>query len=81
MNEKLTVAEQILQFNKSLSRQLFDLPAGFKIVNPFVGSQKEQVKKIMVAFYQKYYHDSHTRRLILGSSPARRGSAVIGVPV
>lgn len=80
MIEIMTFAEQILQFNEKLSRRSFDLPSGFKIINPFQGDQKEQVRKVTTAFYQKYYNDTHTRRLILGSSPARRGTAVTGVP-
>lgn len=76
----MTFAEQILQFNDNLSQQSFTLPAGFKIINPFVGDQKEQVKKVTTAFYQKYYNDNNTRRLIFGSSPARRGTAITGVP-
>lgn len=80
MIEKMTIAEQILQFNKKLSHESIDLPAGFKVINPFKEDQKVQVRKITTAFYQKYYNDTHTRRLILGSSPARRGSAVTGVP-
>lgn len=80
MNNKYTFAEQILQFNDSLSQEVFKLPNGFKVINPFSGNNKEQVWKIARAFYQKYYNDTQTRRLILGSSPARRGSAVIGIP-
>lgn len=80
MNEKVTFAEQVLQFNDKLSHESLDLPAGFKVINPFNGDQKELVKKISSAFYQKYYNDTRPRRLILGSSPARRGSAVTGVP-
>lgn len=80
MIEKKTFAEQILQFNEELSRKSFDLPTGFKIINPFKGDQKEQVRKVTTAFYQKYYNDTHPRRLILGISPARRGSAITGVP-
>jgi len=80
MIEKMTFAEQILQFNDNLSHESLDLPAGFKVINPFRGDQKELVRKITTAFYQKYYNDAHTRRLILGSSPARRGTAVTGVP-
>lgn len=76
----MTFAEQILQFNNNLSQQSLALPTGFKIINPFVGIQKEQVKKVTTAFYQKYYNDTHTRRLILRSSPARRGTAITGVP-
>lgn len=80
MSEKKTFAEQVLRFNEKLSHELFDLPSGYKIINPFVGGQKKQVKEITTAFYQKYYNDTSTRRLILGSSPARRGTAVTGIP-
>lgn len=80
MSEKKTFAEQILQFNEKLSHELFELPSGYKIINPFVGEQKQQVKEVTTAFYKKYYNDTSTRRLILGSSPARRGTAVTGIP-
>lgn len=80
MTEKKTFAEQVIEFNDNLSKQSFSLPDGFKIINPFAGDQKEQVKKVTTAFYQKYYNDTCCRRLILGSSPARRGTAVTGVP-
>ena len=80
MREKKTFAEQILQFNEKLSHELFELPSGYKIINPFVGEQKQQVKEVTTAFYKKYYNDTSTRRLILGSSPARRGTAVTGIP-
>lgn len=80
MINKETFAQQILNFNEKLSNQSFDLPAGYRAVNPFNGEKKELVSKVTAAFYQKYYNDSHIRRLILGSSPARRGSAVTGVP-
>lgn len=80
MKKTITFAEQILKFNERLSRETFDMPNNYKIINPFNGSQKEEVKKITNAFYQKYYNDVHTRRIIFGSSPARRGSAIIGIP-
>ncbi len=80
MKQKLTFAEQVLQFNDYLSKEMFNLPANYKIVNPFNGLQKEKVNQIANAFYIKYYNDYHPRRLILGSSPSRRGSAIIGVP-
>lgn len=80
MNEKLTYAEQILKFCDYLSNVSLNLPDGFKIVNPFSENGKNQVKKIISLFCQKYYSDKHSRRLILGSSPAKRGSAVTGIP-
>lgn len=80
MIKKHTFAEQILLFNDDLSRISIDLPDGFNMINPFNGDNKEEIKKITTAFYQKYYNDHNVRRLILGSSPARRGTAVTGVP-
>lgn len=80
MIDKMTFAKHVLQFNEKLSRILLDLPAGYKAINPFTGQQKDQVGKVTTAFYQKFYNDTNPRRLILGSSPARRGTAVTGIP-
>ncbi|MBC2002312.1 SMUG2 DNA glycosylase family protein [Listeria booriae] len=77
---KLTFAEHILQFNQEISIKSLTLPDGFRVINPYEGEQKEIVRKITTSFYQKYYNDTKPRRMILGSSPARRGSAVTGVP-
>ena len=41
---------------------------------------KKQVLQLVKQFYGKYFSDNNKRRLILGSSPARRGSAITGVP-
>ncbi|EAG9230834.1 SMUG2 DNA glycosylase family protein [Listeria monocytogenes] len=80
MTENTTIAKRILQFNEALRNSSFDLPEGYRAVNPYSGDQSELVEKITTAFYQKYYNDTKPRRIILGSSPARRGSAVTGVP-
>lgn len=76
----MSFAEQVLQFNDKLSRKSLDLPDGYKVINPFNGKQKELVRKITTKFYKKYYDDTRSRRLILGSSPARRGTSVTGIP-
>lgn len=80
MKKEKTFAQSVVQFNKSLSEVSIELPDGFKLINPFSGSQKELVKEISTKFYEKFYNDCNKRRLILGSSPARRGTAVTGVP-
>lgn len=80
MTRKKTFANNILQFNESLSRVSLELPDGFRIINPFNGPYKDLIKQITMAFYKKYYNDNNKRRLILGSSPARRGTAITGVP-
>lgn len=80
MTKKETFANNILQFNDYLSGVSLELPDGFRIINPFNGNHKEQIKEITTTFYKKYYNDNNKRRLILGSSPARRGTAITGVP-
>ncbi|MFE6977141.1 uracil-DNA glycosylase family protein [Streptomyces sp. NPDC057682] len=80
MNGRTTVADRILQFNERLADTTLELPTGFRVVNPFSGPQKDRVREVTTAFYRKYYADDRPRRLVLGSSPARRGTAVTGVP-
>lgn len=80
MEGQRTFAENVIQFNNEISHEVINLPAGFKILNPFDGEEKEQIKKIEHFFYKRYYDDNHIRRVILGSSPARRGSALVGIP-
>ena len=80
MSETKLFAKKVLQFDKNLSEKIFNLPDEYKIMNPFVGKNRTQIEKITTSFYQKYYNDSNKRRIILGSSPARRGTAVTGVP-
>lgn len=80
MNKIENFGDKVLVFNKTLSKVTIPLPEGFKIVNPFNGSQKDLVNNVTEVFYKKYYNDKKKRKMILGSSPARKGSAVIGVP-
>ena len=70
----------ILNFNNYLSNIKIDLPENYNIINPFNGENKDKIKEITNVFYKKYYNDNNKRYLILGSSPARRGTALTGVP-
>ena len=80
MEKKITFGEKVLQFDNDLSKIKIELPEGFKIINPFNGSNKAQINEITKKFYNMYYNDNNSRRLIIGSSPARRGTAVTGIP-
>lgn len=80
MYKDITFAKRVLQFYEKLEQETVNLPEGFKIINPYKGKNKDVVKKIANIFYGKYYNDNNTRRFILGSSPARRGSAITGIP-
>ena len=74
MIEQKTFGQKVIEFNKKLSKISMELPDGFKIINPFNGSQKEIVNEISTTFYKRFYNDCNKRRIILGSSPARRGT-------
>lgn len=80
MSRSTTVADRVLQFNTYLAEAEIDLPQGYAVVNPFSGPSKDHVRDVTTAFYKKFYNDDRPRRLVLGSSPARRGTAVTGVP-
>ena len=73
-------AKHVLEYCQKLSTERPILPSGFKIINPFCGDQKEEVWKTMKLFYEKYYNDKCVRKLILGSSPSRKSSAITGIP-
>lgn len=80
MINKKTFAKSVLEFNEWLSGINLDLPDDYSFNNPFNGENKEEIKKITNIFYSKYYNDSNKRKLIIGSSPARRGTAITGIP-
>jgi hypothetical protein len=72
-----TVAERIIEFNRSLSFK-GTLPPHIRIMNPF--QEDEQAASVSEAFYGKYYNDNNPRRLILGINPGRFGAGATGVP-
>ncbi len=78
MNE--TNSEKILTYCDNLAKIKIAPFDNYRIINPYSDSNKEQIKFITKKFYTKFYNDKNKRRLILGSNPARRASAVTGVP-
>ncbi|AIS08727.1 hypothetical protein LACWKB8_0418 [Lactobacillus sp. wkB8] len=80
MQRKQNFSEKVFQFDQELGNVKIDLPAPYKLINPYSGRNKKQVLHMVQIFYQKYFNDTNKRRLILGSSPARKGSAITGIP-
>lgn len=74
-----TNSEKILKYCKNLSKIEIESFENYKIINPYKNN-KEQIELITTKFYNKYYNDNNKRRLILGSNPARRATAVTGIP-
>ncbi len=75
-----TTAQKILEFYNSLKNIDINLPEKYRLINPFAGANQQQIAQIIHRFYYRYYHDNKRRFMILGSSPARRGTALNGVP-
>ena len=80
MSGRGTVAQRVLDFNRHLADTDIELPDGYALVNPFDGPGSERAEAATRAFYQRFYYDDQPRQLMLGSSPARRGTALTGVP-
>lgn len=75
-----TTAQKILEFHGSLKNIDINLPEKYRLINPFAGANQQRIAQITQRFYRQYYHDNKWRFMILGSSPARRGTALTGVP-
>lgn len=73
-------SDSVLEFNAWLADVSLELFDNYSINNPFNGQNKGQIKEITKSFYKKYYNDNNKRYLILGSSPARKGTAITGIP-
>ncbi len=69
--------KKIVDYYKWLSLQNIELFDKYKIVNPY---KQERIIKIVEMFYNKYFDDNNNRYLILGASPARRGTSATGIP-
>lgn len=78
MKEKF--AQSVLDFYDKLGSYSIELPKDYKIINPFADKNQNKVKRVTYVFYKKYYNDNNSRFMILGSSPARRGTAITGIP-
>lgn len=75
-----TFADNVLEFNNWLANTSLELFDNYNMINPFNGKNKEKIKEITNVFYKRYYNDFNKRYLILGSSPARKGTATTGIP-
>lgn len=72
-----TFGERVVEFNSELV-YAGELPDGFRVLNPFV--ENPETMQVMKQFYDKFYHDNHHRKFIIGINPSRHGAGVTGVP-
>ena len=71
----LSFADRSVSFFLNLS-QPSNLPKNIHTMNPY---ETEDVKKIVIEFYKKYFNDNSKRILALGINPGRFGGGITGV--
>jgi hypothetical protein len=71
-------AKRALHFHEKLRYTGGPLPAGIRVMNPFV--EFPETLSIITTFFGKYYNDDRPRRIILGINPGRLGGALTGIP-
>jgi len=73
----MTFGEKVLKFYSDLE---FDgnLPKNIQVLNPFKGNR--EVPQITKLFYDRFYSDNNSRKLILGINPGRLGAGATGIP-
>jgi hypothetical protein len=72
----MTLADHINHFNEHLKLDI-PLGKGVEVMNPFTD---DTVRELARKFYNKYYSDKHSRKLLLGINPGRFGAGVTGIP-
>ena len=72
----MTIADRILFFNQSLNISL-KLPKDVGVLNPYLNAD---TFKLCRQFYEKYYHDTRQRKIIIGINPGRLGAGLTGIP-
>lgn len=73
----MTISDKVLDFLTKV-HYTGDLPPGIEIMNPYRTSTV--IWDTCQRFYNKYYNDTTTRKLILGINPGRLGAGSTGIP-
>jgi hypothetical protein len=69
------MSDKLVSFYQSLDPPK-NLPTGVDVLYP---QKDKQVMELVEKFFQKYYHDEHPRRLLLGINPGRFGAGITGI--
>lgn len=79
MPAKDSIARRVLDYHFNLKKSIqgLQLPKGVDWLFPY--SEKE-TRRVMTAFYNRYYHDIQPRKMIFGINPGRFGAGLTGVP-
>ena len=72
----MSFTRRIINFYQNLSYD-FSIKENIEIMNPY---NNNYVMDICTKFYDKFYDDTHPRRMILGINPGRFGAGITGIP-
>jgi len=78
--EKANWASKIIHFLHHLELDEQMLPDGILPLYPMKGNNRPIAEKIIDQFYNKYYKDDRSRRMIIGINPGRLGAGATGIP-
>ena len=68
------LSEQLIRFYKNLSPPA--IPKGFGLLHPQPSSE---VMEVVTQFFNKFYADNKSRKLMLGINPGRFGAGITGI--
>ncbi len=71
----MTFSDGTLKFFSTLKVPEY-LPEGVEVLWPF---DREEVKRVMMAFYSQYFSDNEKRIFLIGINPGRFGAGVTGI--
>jgi len=75
----MTLGEKILEFLHNLKLDI-EFPLSIATLDPFKGENAEVIERTIQAFYNKFYNDRESRRMIIGINPGRLGAGLTGIP-
>ena len=73
-------SDSILNFMHQLDINPAILPDKIHPLVPLKGENAPIIDRVTQQFYQKYYNDSLSRKMIIGINPGRLGAGVTGLP-
>ncbi|HQW06286.1 MAG: DUF4918 family protein [Flavobacteriales bacterium] len=73
------LADRLLQHVLSFSLSDVRLPKGVGVLDPFNGTNAEEIHRIVTRFHRTYYNDDRPRTLMLGINPGRLGAGSTGL--
>ncbi len=75
----MTLADRLLEHVLSFSLSGVKLPAGVGVLDPFMGANAHEVRRIVTEFHRTFFSDARPRLLMLGINPGRLGAGSTGL--